>query len=128
MAFEATIKRHPGYVVLNITGDYGRHEHIAVSAAWKQTIVEEWDGRPNPVRLLVDMRNTTGPVTQGSGFRSFIENWGKAGTLRVAWLYSDPRNEARFLYREAVARQQGFFARSFRDPRRALRWLTEGSR
>ncbi len=124
MAMDMNIRIRRGYVIVAFTGERPWRNSEQLIESWKQKIAPCWTDPSQTFRLLVDLRRVRGSVSLTGGFRKALETWTGSRRIRIAWLYGDPRNEAHFIYREAVARHLGFVARSFRDPKRALRWLT----
>ena len=126
MTMEMNVRSRRGYVLATFTGERLWRNSEQMIEGWKRTIAPHWTDPSQTFRLLVDLRYVTGAITLTGGFRKVLETWTGSRRIKIALLYGDPGNEAHFMYREAVARHLGYVARSFRNPRRAIRWLTEG--
>lgn len=124
MTIEVDITARAGYVVVAYAGELRWRDSEQLVEGWKRAIATEWTDPSQTFRLLIDLRRVRGPISLTGGFRKALETWGGSRRMRMAWLYGDPRNEAWFKYREVVARHLGFSARSFRDPKRAVHWVT----
>ena len=128
MAMEMSVRVRGGYVVVAFTGECPWRNSEQSIENWNRNIAQHWSDPSQTFRLLIDMRRVRGQLSRTGGFRKLLETWIGSRRIKIAWLYGDPENEAYFVYRDTLARHLGFIARSFSDPRRALRWLTDGRR